>query len=733
MSSTPLVAWRTFMPSFLAQPWRRYQILAVDDVERLDCAIRITQRLSHYLTALFAAHTARPQQCKPLQNLIKGIDRATDGKWWLAAQSLAKNLISEEGPIGLAARTLEDEETDRHLQILIDVRNSAAHPSEGGVGLNDSTARLLLPEVDASLHHVVRAFACIADMRLLVVRSSRMTTDGVHAHDAVIFGATDGLRTQINTPAPLPCDKTFVASSTGSLVSIDAWVRTYDSAAGLVPLLLSPDKHTKTLMTYRGAHHVVAEWPDERPYIVLNKSVARYSLDARSAAQICGGSLGSETPEVSGWKLVQQLGSGGNAETWLAYAESGSAQDLRVLKIIHAAAQSDVASVQRLRREIEIGTHVRHPGLARCLGPTETTLGRSVMIQEYIEGVSLKRRLRQHPRLTPPQIVRMGREVGMALLALHEAGIIHRDVKPANILIDDTGHARLIDLGVAHLDGAPHITQLHHGIGTAEYSSPEQQAGAPATPAADAYSLGRVLQAALKTRYTQKRVREAPTKLLALTNNLLSDKPSTRLHLATAVAALHGPEILDDGQPVVVGDLLPGGWTVCAAPARITSCRDAWAAPVRAPSGQQTTAWVAMGTRGPKAVRDHAGAKNLGVTELDGLTVVIRPPTASEPQYSTASAVGAGVATGVLAMGLAGLGVLGAGALGAVTVGAAAGLAKSKEKDPVASDVAAPKTEAKGPRVARSANTAALAANPLLGGIKMLAKAFAARKTKPKR
>jgi eukaryotic-like serine/threonine-protein kinase len=114
--------------------------------------------------------------------------------------------------------------------------------------------------------------------------------------------------------------------------------------------------------------------------------------------------------------------------------------------------------------------------------------GRPFIVMEYLGGGSLASRLRDGP-VPEAQALLWLEQAACALDAAHELGVVHRDVKPANLLLDDEGNLHVADFGIAHADGLDSCTQTGVVLGTAGYLSPEQAAGLPATPASDRYAL----------------------------------------------------------------------------------------------------------------------------------------------------------------------------------------------------------------------------------------------------
>ncbi|HXV92898.1 MAG TPA: protein kinase [Pseudonocardia sp.] len=152
----------------------------------------------------------------------------------------------------------------------------------------------------------------------------------------------------------------------------------------------------------------------------------------------------------------------------------------------------------RDRREIDILAGLRHPGLV-AFRDAGTAGDRMFVVMDLVDGDSLACGLSDGP-LPAADVARMGAELAEALDHVHERGIVHRDVKPANILIDAAGHPRLTDFGIARLTDATRVTATGVVVGTAAYMAPEQVRGEYVGPPADVYALGLVLLEALTGR-----------------------------------------------------------------------------------------------------------------------------------------------------------------------------------------------------------------------------------------
>src|SRR6478735_2195216 len=194
------------------------------------------------------------------------------------------------------------------------------------------------------------------------------------------------------------------------------------------------------------------------------------------------------------YRLGPVIGRGGMATIHRAMDERvGRAIAVKLLRP-EVLADADLA--QRFRREALAATVLRHPNIVACLD-TGTDDGQPFLVMELVEGEDLAARLRRSGRLAPWQVARIGLDVARGLGVAHQRGIVHRDVKPGNILLAADGRAMVTDFGIARLAADAEASMPGTTLGSVHYFSPEQARGATTTPASDVYSLGLVLYEAL--------------------------------------------------------------------------------------------------------------------------------------------------------------------------------------------------------------------------------------------
>jgi serine/threonine-protein kinase len=184
------------------------------------------------------------------------------------------------------------------------------------------------------------------------------------------------------------------------------------------------------------------------------------------------------------YRLDKLLGAGASGRVFLATDEVAGKSV--AIKMFFAAGARGGAAYERFVREARLASTLRHPSLVEVY---DVSVERGFLVMEYLTGGSLAQRLAAGDRLAAVQVRRMALDIIAGLEAAHHRGVVHRDVKPANVFFDARGTAKLGDFGVAHLVDLGQ-TQTGGLIGTLAYMSPEQITGAPISIAADLYALG---------------------------------------------------------------------------------------------------------------------------------------------------------------------------------------------------------------------------------------------------
>ena len=198
------------------------------------------------------------------------------------------------------------------------------------------------------------------------------------------------------------------------------------------------------------------------------------------------------------YRLERRLAQGGMAEVWLA-TDTLLNRSVAV-KVLKPALAADPVVAERFRREAVAVAGLNHPNIV-AIYDTVDERGRQAVVMQYVPGKSLRQLLDEDNTLSPEMTIRIGEAVAAALDNAHRAGLVHRDVKPGNILVTPEGRVLLTDFGIAKaLEGETDLTSDNIMMGTAKYLSPEQVRGRRLDGRADLYSLGLVLYECLVGR-----------------------------------------------------------------------------------------------------------------------------------------------------------------------------------------------------------------------------------------
>ena len=190
------------------------------------------------------------------------------------------------------------------------------------------------------------------------------------------------------------------------------------------------------------------------------------------------------------YTLVELLGSGGMAQVYLAHDE---VLDRNVaLKILRDQYAEDEEFVERFKREAQSAASLSHPNIVPIYDWGRSEDGAYYMAMEYVPGGMLKDRIKRDGTLGPGAAIGVALQIADALQAAHERGVVHRDIKPQNVLVTRTGDVKVTDFGIARAASSA-ATATGIVLGTAGYMSPEQAKGEPVGPRSDLYSLGVVL------------------------------------------------------------------------------------------------------------------------------------------------------------------------------------------------------------------------------------------------
>lgn len=245
-----------------------------------------------------------------------------------------------------------------------------------------------------------------------------------------------------------------------------------------------------------------------------------------------GGPFQSGTLIGSRYRLESVAGTGGMATVWRARDER--LQRLVAIKVISDTLATNPAALARFSREARTHAGIQHPNLVQ-LYDYSVTGPRPYLVMEFVVGRTLSERL-DAGGLSAEAVPRLAIELLSAVACVHDRGVLHRDIKSGNVLIDEAGHARLTDFGLARFEDSTQITGSNEVVGTLRFLAPELIEGKPASRQSDLYALGVLLR-------TVAGGAELPALLPALITWLTQHDPTARPADAhAALAAMAGPQ-----------------------------------------------------------------------------------------------------------------------------------------------------------------------------------------------
>ncbi len=225
------------------------------------------------------------------------------------------------------------------------------------------------------------------------------------------------------------------------------------------------------------------------------------------------------------YEVKEILGMGGMGVVYRALdRELGEAVAIKTLRADTVGA--DGVALERFKQEIRLARKITHRNVVRTYDLGEVS-GTYYLTMEYVEGTSLKQLIQSRGRLPVPVTLTVGKQLCRALEVAHEQGVIHRDIKPQNIVVEPNGFIKVMDFGIARLAGPPKgagLTEVGTSIGTPDYMSPEQLMGQELDPRSDLYSAGIVLFECL----TGRPPFEADTVYALVAKHLEQDAPDPR-------------------------------------------------------------------------------------------------------------------------------------------------------------------------------------------------------------
>lgn len=572
------LAFSLYAPTPLAEAWATVRSQQGTAAERL---ARRWGFLEHALQLVVGVLDAERKSLglpapRKRSELIKRIDRPTLGQIAEAARDLAR-------VVGASPDTELRELTDvlaprggpgafeRALTAIIAVRNRVIHDRNGQP--SEAEAAQLLVETAGPLREVIVGLDVLKHTPIIVADQISDRHDGSQRTKLIVFQGPGPevilLTERLTVPRRLP----LLLTRNGVELWLAPWIMFSSFGESELPHLRALSGWDDQGPTYgRPGFSAEAQCPDLPPTTCSNAHTLldgvhpatrmRHPALAALWLRIRRRDDGAAPPNLAGYRVERLLGRGASGAVWRATEE-----DTRrsvALKVLHPALAESHHQRERMVRERDLLRRISHPGVARVYDLIPSSPVGPVLVMEAVEGTPLHELAAERP-FDPTSAAQLCAKVLDALSAIHASGLVHRDVKPSNILVDLHGAPRLVDFGVARAEDLSNLTGTVDVVGTVAFAAPEQLAGgtgAPVDGRADLFALGRMLPILCSAEGDWgTRLGRLPGALQCIVRRATQEDPAQRYpNAASMQQALQDREVEGwDGPPVGVGDLLPGG------------------------------------------------------------------------------------------------------------------------------------------------------------------------------
>jgi serine/threonine protein kinase len=482
-SASSDVVMRCYAPPVLAEPYRHVVSGWGSARDQLFRRLGFVEILLRYLVVVLSAELGSAP-CPPYERLLQR-GKGSMGNWHEAAEALARQLSERPGTVapeisGILVDTFAGQFSRTRFSAkvaeLVTLRNQCFH-SHGSTGPSEREAADMLPRIREPLRVVLNALAALRDYPVFCVdryarshhsaKLLRFTPAGVETFEQPV------LRFDLDERKP------FLVSRTGDVLRLEPWLEVVDEEGRLTVRMRSMRlKADRTVLK--------ASLP--RPDAVLP---GVFSPD--TVGHLRGASISARQPEIEGYAIDGRLGTGGTGTVWMACSTATTSSQRVAVKLLHEPLVADRKMRARIRREYEFLAKQQHPSIVGVRDYGESPVHGPYLVMEYVPGIDLGAVLLEGP-LEPDWAARICVEVLEALAGPHSQGHVHRDLKPSNLIVDSGGRVRIIDFGIAAVDGATQLTGTHDRPGTHRYMAPEQFRGRGVDGRTDLYALGATLR-----------------------------------------------------------------------------------------------------------------------------------------------------------------------------------------------------------------------------------------------
>lgn len=497
-------------PQLLAAAYRLVQDPSGTANERLGRRLGFVDTTLRFVVAVLASDAFAQGLALPdeYSKLVRKLEAPSWGDWNKAAEALACDLLAVDCAAPdfaslfwtRGANGPERTEFAKTLTHFVDRRNSIFHrevpvPSE-------TQAALLNQEDDAPLRRVMGALQFVRRFAFLFVVERHEREDGSSCDEVLRLSGNEPERVRSASGGALarvPKKQPFLLARTGRVLLLSPFIRVeQEPGSGRLDMLLLARWRAEGF-DYSSArrHDRVHHSPRDgelarRPEDLTTLPSRRAEVPPHIAQELLA--AGEDDVHLPGFILEGVIGRGASGVVYRARERlldrpPGAAV---AIKVLHPQVTHEPLQRERLKREHDVLARLQSPGIVKVHRYAEEP--RPHIVMEYVAGEDLRSLVEQRP-LRPDDAGRICLDVLEALAVAHRAGIVHRDVKPSNVMRDEQGRIRIVDFGIALADALAPLTRTFDALGTFDFAAPEQMVrGAQVDRRADLYSVGRLLE-----------------------------------------------------------------------------------------------------------------------------------------------------------------------------------------------------------------------------------------------
>ena len=440
--TTANLALRCYAPPFVADAWRLASSGIGGPDQVLYRRLALGEVLQRTLVALLASQLealdAPPPPPDDYTKLLGRLTHPTWGDWGRAAAALAKALFGVDAT-GLSRvlwratrRGVQPTDARRGFDAIVACRNRVAHPDSGQLGCTAPEAREELRALAPHLRAVVEAMRALKALPVYALDAYSRRRGATF----IRFAGTDTERLRVEGHALGEVEKLapFVLAE-GRALYLAPWIELVETRCGpSLRLLAKRSRRGEPLYSDpadREGQPSQRECAEALPPLELPGAVITALQDGEGPERLDG---------VGPHRFVACLGAGGSGRVFLTRAG-------RAVKVLHRSVMPDARQRRRLRGEYQTMARLSHPGICQVFEHGDDGRHGPFVVMEYIDGADLHARLRAGP-LPLDVAARVAEAILDALAYTHDVGVVHRDIKPGNVLLDSRGHPRLVDFGV---------------------------------------------------------------------------------------------------------------------------------------------------------------------------------------------------------------------------------------------------------------------------------------------